>query len=74
METIKDEPSWSLPPLYDNARDKRLRYALEKISKEILIRKHQPKVINDDYYVDGRCATTQLGLLKNLQTLEKTFF
>ena len=72
----KDEPSWSLPPLYDNARDKRLRYAL---GKNLQGNSHkeastESAVINDDYYVDGKVCNNAIRAIEKFANSGENFF
>ena len=72
----KDDKSWSNPPIYDQVRDKKLRYALDVNLKGNSHKEASSEIaeVEDDYYVDGKVCNTAIDTLKNYAKSGEKFF
>ena len=72
----QDPPSWSDPPLLDQVRDPRLRYALKRnLSGKGLKRSATESAgVPDSTYVDGVVCREALKMLDQMKNREQPFF
>ena len=72
----KDPESWSSPPMYDNVRDPKLRYALQKNlnGKGLKRAASESAEVSDDHYIDGIVANESIRVLGELAVNKNPFF
>ena len=72
----KDPDSWSAPPMYDNVRDPKLRYALPKNLKGKGLKRAASELadVSDDHYIDGIVANESIRVLRELAGNKHPFF
>ena len=72
----KDPESWSAPPMYDNVRDPKLRYALPKNLKGKGLKRAASELadVSDDHYIDGIVANESIRVLRTLAGNKHPFF
>ena len=72
----KDPESWSAPPMYDNVRDPKLRYALPKNLKGKGLKRAASELadVSDDHYIDGIVANESIRVLRALAGNKHPFF
>jgi iduronate 2-sulfatase len=64
----KDPESWSAPPMHDNVRDPKLRYALPKNLKGKGLKRaaSESAEVSDEHYIDGIVANDSIRVLGEL--------
>jgi len=72
----KDPESWSAPPMHDNVRDPKLRYALPKNLKGKGLKRAASELadVSDDHYIDGIVANESIRVLRALAGNKHPFF
>ncbi len=72
----KDPESWSAPPMHDNVRDPKLRYALPKNLKGKGLKRVASELadVSDDHYIDGIVANESIRVLRELAGNKHPFF
>ena len=72
----KDPESWSAPPMHDNVRDPKLRYALPKNLKGKGLKRAASELadVSDDHYIDGIVANESIRVLRTLAGNKHPFF
>ena len=72
----KDPESWSIPPMHDNVRDPKLRYALPENLKGNGLKRaaSESAEVPDEHYIDGIVARDSIRVMGELAGNKQPFF